>query len=96
MAYLDKDGNIRSDEAQDLHNRQLGELEERLNSIENELSYCAGINEALQSDQSFQEMIVHRLFGKKAIGGVCVRFLRKFISPFFLWTAGMIPFAPGF
>ena len=58
MAYLDKDGNIRSDEAQDLHNRQLGELEERLNSIENELSYCAGINEALQSDQSFQEMIV--------------------------------------
>lgn len=58
MAYLDKDGNIRSDEAQDLHNRQLGELEERLNSIENELYYCAGINEALQSDQSFQEMIV--------------------------------------
>lgn len=58
MAYLDKDGNIRSDEAQDLHNRQLGELEERLNSIESELSYCAGINEALQSDQSFQEMIV--------------------------------------
>lgn len=58
MAYLDKDGNIKSDEAQDLHNRQLGELEERLNSIESELSYCAGINEALQNDQSFQEMIV--------------------------------------
>ncbi|MBS5520842.1 MAG: hypothetical protein KHX56_01070 [Clostridiales bacterium] len=58
MAYLEKDGNIKSDEAQDLHNRQLGELEERLNSIESELSYCAGINEALQSDQSFQEMIV--------------------------------------
>lgn len=58
MAYLDKDGNIKLDEAQDLHNRQLGELEERLNSIESELSYCAGINEALQSDQGFQEMIV--------------------------------------
>ena len=58
MAYLDKDGNIKSDEAQELHNRQLWELEERLNSIESELSYCAGINEALQNDQSFQEIIV--------------------------------------